>query len=108
MADGIVAADPEHYTSNMAKAKRGGKVFLDYLRNDRGATAVAAYSTRAKAAATVSTPITWEELKSGVRPDQFNIQNVPQRLAQLRSDPWAGIDDVRQSITAKMKKQLGL
>ncbi len=92
MADLLVQASPARFTSNLAKSHRGGKIFIDYLRNAEGATAVAAYSARAKAGAPVSTPIAWEELDRDVRFAHFNIRNVPRRLARLKRDPWQGFD----------------
>jgi bifunctional non-homologous end joining protein LigD len=89
---------PKLYTINMAKAARKGKIFVDYLRNDRGATAVVAYSTRARSGAPVSTPLAWDELSAAIRSDHFNVTNLPARLASLKRDPWADIDDIRQSI----------
>jgi bifunctional non-homologous end joining protein LigD len=106
VAEAIVTADPEHYTSNMSKAARKGKVFIDYLRNGRGATAVAAYSTRAREGATVSVPIAWEELTAKLDPQGLNVNTVPSRLSKLKHDPWADITDVRQSITAAMRRKL--
>ena len=69
----------------MSKAARKGKIFVDYLRNGRGATAIAPYSTRARAQATVSGPIAWEELSARLRSDQFTIKNLPARLKRLRT-----------------------
>jgi len=74
----------------MAKTKRVGRIFIDYLRNQRGATAVAAYSTRARPGAAVSAPLTWDELGSVVRADHFTVANMPTRLAALAGDPWDG------------------
>jgi len=88
----------DRYTTNARKALRKGRMFLDYLRNGRGATAVAPYSTRARAGATVATPLSWSELERGVDPHDFTLTSVPKRLASLRADPWADYAKVRQSI----------
>jgi bifunctional non-homologous end joining protein LigD len=106
VARAIVAADPKRYTANMSKAARPGKIFVDYLRNARGATAVAAYSTRARAAAPVSVPLHWDELLKRTPSDPFTLENVPQRLARLKQDPWIDMPRVKQSITAGMMKKL--
>jgi bifunctional non-homologous end joining protein LigD len=106
VAELIVKADPQHYTSNMSKRARAGKTFIDYLRNGRGATSIAAYSTRAKAAAPVSTPLTWKELPTIARADQFHLQNVPQRLASLRRDPWEEITKIRQGLSTQLMKKV--
>jgi bifunctional non-homologous end joining protein LigD len=100
----LVAAAPDRYTATLAKKARHGKIFIDYLRNGRGATAVGAYSARARAGATVSTPIAWDELASGTRSDEFTIKTLPKRLAELRADPWQDFLSTKQSITAAMRK----
>ncbi len=89
---------PDKFISVMTKSRRRGKIFVDYLRNGRGATAVAAYSTRARAGAPVSVPLTWEELSTGIRANQFNVGNLRQRLDFLKRDPWEGFFDQRQSL----------
>jgi bifunctional non-homologous end joining protein LigD len=99
----LVRAFPDRYIATMSKAKRRGKVFIDYLRNQRGATAVASYSTRAKPGATVATPLRWDELSPKVTSDQLTVATVPQRLAALKADPWDGFFSARQRITAKMQ-----
>jgi bifunctional non-homologous end joining protein LigD len=107
VADAVVAADPDRYTANMSKAARPGKIYLDYLRNGRGATAVVAYSTRSRPGAPVSTPLTWAELGDDIRSDTFNIGNVMDRLAKLKRDPWEGLAKLRQSLSgpiAELKK----
>ena len=92
---------PERYTINPLKAARRGRIFIDYLRNVRGATSVAAYSPRAKRGAPVSTPLAWSELSARTRPEAFTIETVPKRLATLRKDPWADFFSVDQAITAR-------
>ena len=99
---------PQHFTANMAKQRRKGKIFIDYLRNGRGSTAVAAYSTRARPGAPVSVPLAWTELDEDVRGDHFNINTVRARLLKLRRDPWADYDSIRHTITARMKRSLGI
>ncbi|WP_373649823.1 DNA ligase D [Schlesneria sp. DSM 10557] len=104
VADAIVAAAPARFTSNMSKAARKNKIFIDYLRNARGATAVAPYSTRAKANAFVSMPLEWEEVSTKITSDYFTIETALQRLATLKRDPWREISKVRQSLSAPSKK----
>jgi len=98
---------PERYLSTMSKAKRRGKIFVDYLRNGEGATAVAAFSLRARANAPVAMPVGWEELKQDVRRDYFNVKNVPERLRKQKKDPWEDFFDVKQSVTKAMMKKVG-
>lgn len=107
-ARAIADAAPDRYTSNPLKARRVGKVFVDYVRNTRGATAVAPYSTRARPGTPVSVPVTWDELRGGVDPEAFTVASVPKRLAALKKDPWDGCGSLRQGITAKARKALGL
>jgi len=108
VADSLVAQRPQDFTANMAKRARRGRIYIDYLRNGRGATAVGAYSPRARPGAPVSTPVSWEEVEQGVRPDEFTVETVPQRLAALPSDPWAEIGKTRQSISAAVRRQVGI
>ena len=89
---------PGTYIASMAKSARTGRIFLDYLRNMRGATSVAAYSTRARPDAPVSVPLAWDELSSRLRSDRFTIANVRERLAGLRADPWSRYGSIRQSL----------
>jgi bifunctional non-homologous end joining protein LigD len=104
VADLIVAADPTHYTANMAKAARPGKIFLDYLRNGRGATAIVPYSTRARPNAPVSTPLSWKELSARTSSDRYTVRNMGKHLSSLKRDPWEGIASVRQGLTEPMEK----
>jgi bifunctional non-homologous end joining protein LigD len=106
-ADRMAAAEPKLYTTNMSKAARRHKIYVDYLRNGRNATFVAPYSPRARPGAPVSVPITWEELASGVDPATYTIRSVPGRLGKLPRDPWAGIGDADQAITAAAWRAVG-
>jgi bifunctional non-homologous end joining protein LigD len=108
VVDRIADAAPDRYTTNASKKKREGRIYLDYLRNGRGATAVAAYSTRARPGAPVSVPVRWDELGPSLRPDGHTIESLPRRLSRLKEDPWADYAAVRQSLTAKMKKEVGM
>jgi bifunctional non-homologous end joining protein LigD len=101
--EAIVASDPGSYTSVMSKARRKEKIFIDYFRNNRGATSVAAYSTRIHPGAPVSTPLTWAELRPSVRSDQYNVLSLPRRLAALSKDPWAAYGKTRQRLPGKRK-----
>jgi bifunctional non-homologous end joining protein LigD len=107
LVEGMEAAAPTLYTTNMAKARRRGKIFLDYLRNGRGATFIAPYSPRNREGAPVATPITWQELEAGVDPRSFTIATVPKRLAALKTDPWADLLAAKQAITAKARRAVG-
>jgi bifunctional non-homologous end joining protein LigD len=98
IAEDMARRAPREYTASLSKASRAGKIFIDYLRNSQGATAVAAYSTRALPGAPVATPIAWEELGSDLRSDQFTVKNLPRRLAALRKDPWDGFLKSRQTL----------
>lgn len=106
IAELIVEYNPKKYIATMSKAKRKGKIFIDYLRNARGATAIAAYSTRARTNATVAVPLAWEELNSEIRPDSFNIINLNARLTSIKTDPWADFFKTKQRITDKIIKLL--
>jgi bifunctional non-homologous end joining protein LigD len=106
VADQFVAQSPDRFTANQAKRARRGRIYIDYLRNSRGATAIGAYSPRARPGATVSTPLFWEEVEKGVKPQGFTVTTVPQRLAGLDTDPWAEIGKLRQSISAAVRRRM--
>ncbi|MFB1635268.1 DNA ligase D [Pseudomonas sp. AP-1] len=98
---------PDRLSAVSGPKNRVGKIFIDYLRNGKGATTVAAYSLRAREGLPVSVPIWREELTQLKGANQWNIGNLHERLAQV-DDPWAEMSKTRQSITARMCKQLGL
>jgi len=89
LAEAMAADSPDLYVATITKSKRRGKILIDYLRNQRGATAVAAWSTRARPGAAVSAPLAWDELSPEIGPAYFTVTNIPARLAALVSDPWA-------------------
>jgi bifunctional non-homologous end joining protein LigD len=90
--------EPARYTANPIKARRRGRVFIDYLRNSREATAIVPYSTRARAGAPVAVPLAWSELSSLRSAKQYTVKNIAQRLSKLTSDPWAGLARSRQAL----------
>ncbi|MEA3024782.1 MAG: bifunctional non-ous end joining protein LigD [Alphaproteobacteria bacterium] len=98
LAEQMSAESPDHFTATIKKVARQNRIFIDYLRNSREATAIAPYSTRARPGATVSTPLTWEELGSQKTPNAFTVENLPKRLARLRRDPWEKIGRLKQSL----------
>jgi bifunctional non-homologous end joining protein LigD len=106
VADFMVRLAPDRFIAKASKAARKGKIFIDYLRNGRGATSVAPYSTRNRPGATVSTPLGWDELSADIHSDHYTIENVPARLAKLTKDPWTDLAKTKQSLTAAMLKRL--
>jgi bifunctional non-homologous end joining protein LigD len=100
ISEEMARAEPSLYTASMAKKARTGRIFVDYLRNGRGATAVAPYSTRARPGPPVSTPVSWDELRSGIRGDSLDIAAVVARLSRLDADPWAQFFKIKQGLPA--------
>jgi bifunctional non-homologous end joining protein LigD len=97
-AAALARHDPRRFTVAFAKAGRERKILLDYLRNNRTNTSVAAYSTRARAGAPVSVPLSWDELGPRLRPERHTLRSVPRRLASLREDPWRGYEAARRPL----------
>ncbi|MBB6252999.1 DNA ligase D [Nitrospirillum iridis] len=89
LAEDMAADSPDRFVATITKAKRAGKILVDYLRNQRGATAVAPYSTRARPGAAVSMPLAWDELSPAIGSAYFTVMTAPTRLATLAADPWA-------------------
>jgi bifunctional non-homologous end joining protein LigD len=89
---------PKQYISKMAKAKRSGKIFVDYLRNQRGATAISAYSTRSRVHAPVSVPLEWDELTNSREDTSFTIKTLVKRLDSLKKDPWKAFWTLKQKL----------
>lgn len=90
---------PSVFVANMSKAKRKGKIFIDYLRNGFGSTSIATYGVRALSGAPVSTPISWKELPSLSGPQAYTLKTLPDRLNALKRDPWEEFFQLRQSIS---------
>jgi bifunctional non-homologous end joining protein LigD len=105
VAERMVQIAPDQYIATMSKARRAGKIFIDYLRNARTATAVCAYSPRARSGAPVSMPVDWRELTEDVRTN-FTVRNVPEHLAHRAQDPWADYEGVRVSLSKAMLRRL--
>jgi bifunctional non-homologous end joining protein LigD len=104
MAEAMARDMPDRYVATISKAKRKGRILIDYLRNQRGATAVAAYSTRARPRAPVSTPVGWEELGPGLGPASFTVINLPERLDALTRDPWEGFQEAAAPLERKGRR----
>ncbi|WP_072386468.1 non-homologous end-joining DNA ligase [Hyphomicrobium sp. CS1BSMeth3] len=98
----MAEAQPDRYLIKMTKALRGGRIFLDYLRNDMKATAVAPLSPRARPGATVSMPLTWQQVRPGLDPKRFTMRTVPKLLA--RSAAWRDYDKSARSLKAAIRK----
>src|SRR5262249_38575617 len=107
-AELMVQTFPGRFIATAAKAQRKGLIFIDYLRNAEGATAVSAYSLRARANAPVATPVAWEELAEDLRFDRFNLRNIPRRIERMRADPWAAFFHTQQTVTMAMFERLGV
>jgi bifunctional non-homologous end joining protein LigD len=98
VAEAMAALRPDEYVSVAGEKNRKGKIFVDWLRNGRGATSVASYSLRARETAGVAMPLSWEELGKVKSGDAFTIENAMQRVKRRKSDPWAAIGKIRQSL----------
>ena len=99
VAQTVAGLAPDRFTANMAKAKRAGKIYIDYVRNNRGATSIAPYSTRARDGAPVAVPVSWDELTGPTRPGPYTIATFPRRLSGLTDDPWDGYFRVARAQT---------
>lgn len=98
-ADALAQSEPQRFLATATKALRNKRIFVDYLRNGRGATAVASYSLRGRPGAPVAMPLAWSELAKLKRADAFTIKDVPGKLKRRRKDPWEGIDALKQNLS---------
>jgi bifunctional non-homologous end joining protein LigD len=92
----MATKSPRDFTTNVSLAARRGKIYIDYMRNRRGATAIAPYSTRARVGAPIAVPLAWDELSTLRSAAAYSIQNLRHRLRSMRSCPWARLNQVRQ------------
>jgi bifunctional non-homologous end joining protein LigD len=106
IAEMLAGEMPSLFTARAGKDNRPGRVYVDYLRNAEGATAIAAYSLRARPGLPVSMPIAWDDVDADVRGDHFNIDNVAAVVANRAVDPWADYDRARQTLSASMRRAL--
>ncbi|BES70620.1 DNA ligase D [Marinobacter nanhaiticus D15-8W] len=102
----LVQEQPKLMTTNMSKSRRKGRIFLDYLRNGRGATSIASYSVRARDGAPVATPLRWDEVARVGRGNRYTVANLPRRLSSLDRDPWADFEVARRRITVETLEKL--
>jgi bifunctional non-homologous end joining protein LigD len=108
LAEAMAADAPERYLATAGKADRRGRIYVDYLRNARGATAVVAYSPRARPGAPVAAPVEWEEVAALGSARRYAVGTMPRRLAALGRDPWADLPRWRQGLTKRAFRALGL
>jgi bifunctional non-homologous end joining protein LigD len=98
IASAMARDRPDTYVATLSKRARSGRIFIDYLRNGRGSTAVAPYSTRSLPQASVSTPIGWDEVSEGLKSDHYTVDNIGHRLKFLQRDPWEGFFKLKQRL----------
>ena len=99
-AETMEAEAPDRFVASVPKAKRTGRILVDWLRNGLGSTAAGSFSPRARPGATVATPVTWREVTAKLDPAGFTIATVPKRLARLKADPWDGFDSAARRLPA--------
>lgn len=108
VAQSMAHDSPDHYIATASKSARKGKIFVDYLRNDHTATAVAAYSLRARPGAPVAMPVEWGDLGADLKPSAFNIRTATEVLKARKHDPWEEIFKLRQTLPAKVLEALNI
>lgn len=106
LAEQIAGLDPKRFVATMTKAKRTGRIFIDYFRNGRGATAIAPYSARARGMAPIAAPVSWKELRTIASASAFKLRDMAARLRE--PDPWADYADCAVALTKKARAKLGL
>ncbi|WP_426288940.1 non-homologous end-joining DNA ligase [Ensifer adhaerens] len=106
-AQGFADREPDRFIATMSKEKRKGRIFIDWMRNERGATAIAPYSTRARADGPVATPINWDELADLKSANSFHIPDILERI-ENGADPWQDVSKIRQSLTKTILGKIGV
>lgn len=106
IAEEFEREDPDRFVAEASLARRAGRIYIDYLRNGYAASAVAAYSTRARAGAPVSLPIEWSQLTDGLRPIEFDVRSVPGLLKKRARDPWAEFGSVKQTLDRSLLQRI--
>ncbi|ESQ79413.1 DNA ligase D [Asticcacaulis sp. YBE204] len=106
IAESMATDSPTRFIANMSKAKRKGRIFIDYLRNDLTSTAAAAFSVRARPGAGVSTPLFWKELTPMLIPGDYTMHTLQDRLKKQKTDPWADYFEIKQSLRPEILKAL--
>ncbi len=99
---------PQRFSAVLGPKNRVGKIFIDYLRNSRGASTVAAFSVRARSGMGVSMPVSWDEIREVGRGDEWKVRTAIERQRSLKADPWSGYWQTRQGITALMRRAVGM
>jgi bifunctional non-homologous end joining protein LigD len=97
-AETLERAAPNLYVASVPKARRRGKILIDWLRNGLGSTAIASFSPRARPHATIATPLAWREVTEKLDPQSFTLRTIPARLAKLKTDPWADFAKAAQPL----------
>lgn len=105
IAEAMAADEPDRYTTTSVKQKREGRIFIDYLRNNREASAIAPYSTRSRPGSPVATPVAWEELSPELKPNGFTVENLRKRLAALKRDPWEEMSRIDQALPERSRSK---
>jgi len=103
VAEELTRREPERYVATMSKAKRTGKIFIDYLRNGRGATFIAPYSPRAREGAPIAMPVAWEDLSTRFKPEAFTVRTAAKYLKGRSVDPFASLLKARQKLPNRAK-----
>lgn len=107
-AQHMAATLPDRFSAKMGAQNRHGRIFVDYLRNNRGSSTVTAFSLRARPGMGISVPLAWDEVGDTTSGAQWTVANIDERLATLKADPWSDYAGTKQRVTSEMRKRLGM